>query len=54
MPGPLLGDHRAESSSSPSHALAGNNTAEDMAGDERLDNALLADDPLDEGNGKMP
>lgn len=57
MTGPSPGLHDAGSSSSSAQALPGHATAEDFEDYEQadlsLDNALLADDPL-EGNGKAP
>ena len=57
MTGPSPGLHDAGNSSSSSQALPGHTTAEDIEDYEQadlsLDNALLADDPL-EGNGKAP
>ena len=55
MTGPSPGLHSAESSSSSNQAPVGHPTAEVFDDNEQadlsLDNALLADDPLD-GNGK--
>lgn len=57
MTGPLPGLHDAGSSSMSNQALPGHATAEDIddyeQADLSLENALLADDPL-EGNGKAP
>ena len=57
MTGPSPGLHDAGDSSSSVQALPGHATAEDFEDYEQadlsLDNALLADDPL-EGNGKAP
>lgn len=50
--------HGQESSSSSRPIHHGRVTAEDFDGDDHadlsLDNALLVDDPLDEGFGKVP
>lgn len=55
MTGPLPGLHDSGSSSLSNQALPGHATAEDIEDYEQadlsLENALLADDPL-EGNGK--
>lgn len=55
MTGPSPGVHNAESSSSSNQTPVPHATAEDFddyeQADLSLDNALLADDPLD-GNGK--
>ena len=57
MTGPSPGVHDAGSSSSSNPGLPDYTTAEDIEyyeqADLSLDNALLADDPL-EGNGKAP
>ena len=56
MTGPSPGLHDAGSSSSSSQTPVGHATAEDFEDYEQadlsLDNALLADDPLDGDNGK--
>lgn len=55
MTGPSPGIHNAESSSSSNQTSVHHATAEDFDDDDQadlsLDNALLANDPLD-GNGK--
>ena len=55
MTGPSPGSYNSESSSSSSRAPSGQPTVEDFEDYEQanlsLENALLADDPLD-GNGK--
>ena len=56
MTGRAPGAYGEQSSSSSLLARYGHATAEDFDGDDQvdlsLDNALLDDDPLDEGNGK--
>lgn len=56
MTGPSPGLQGSESSSSSGPIQYNRVTAEDFDGDDQadlsLDNALLADDPLDEGAGK--
>jgi hypothetical protein len=58
MTGLAPGPYGEQSSSSSLLARYGHATAEDFDGDDQadlsLDNALLDDDPLDEGNGKAP